>query len=243
MEIWRGGIRLGRRFGSGGAADLLVGFQPAEAAIDGALDGGLIAGEIGEGVGTGTIDVEGAGEEVSGIGCGRRGRGGVAVGGAVLLVLGVEPLAAGILFGYGHEALAVDAGFEGKRATEAPFVGGDTEDQSFLGFADGLEAIDVILQQEEELGGFVVGEDMFVGAQTVHQAIAAGFIFAFRCTGAGGFLCVTAIGLDFSVAGGAGGARFGGIFHSCLGARRCRSFRLHANRRGAGDLMVLRANL
>ena len=231
---------MGPRFGRGGAADLLVGFQPAEAAIDGALDGGLVAGEIGEGVGTGAVDVEGAGEEVSGIGCGRRGRGGVAVGGGVLLVLGVEPPAAGVLFGDGHEALAVDAGFEGKRATEAPFVGGDAEDQSFLGFADGLEAIDVILEQEEELGGFVVGEDMFVGAQAVHQAIAAGFIFAFRCAGAGGFLCVTAIGLDSRLTDG---ARFGGIFHSCLAARGCRSFRLHATRRGAGDLMVLRANL
>ncbi len=240
---------MGRRFGRGGAADLLVGFQPAEAAIDGALDGGLIAGEVGERVRTGAVDVEGAGEEVSGIGRGRRRWGGVAVGGGVLLVFEVEPLAAGILFGDGHEALAIDAGFEGKRAAEAPFVGGDTEDQSFLGFADGLEAIDVILEEEKELGGFVVGEDMLVGAQTVHQAIAAGFIFAFRCTGAGGFLCVTAIGLDFGVAGGAcgaggaGGARFGGIFHSCLGARGCRSFRLHANRRGGGDLMVLGANL
>lgn len=58
-------------------AGCLEGFQLAERAVDGVLDAAFVAGELGEGVGTLTIDVEGTGQEVAFVRQGGRGRHGL----------------------------------------------------------------------------------------------------------------------------------------------------------------------
>ncbi len=150
------------------------------------------------------IDAEGAGPEVARIGDVGRRRGGFAAAGGILLVvlvLGIDALAVGVLFGDGLEALAVESGFHGEDGVEAPFTSGDAQDQLLFGFSDGLEAIDEVLEEEQEVVGIVIEDDVFVGAEAVDQAIAAGFVFAFGGAGTGGFLCVTAIGFYFGLAG------------------------------------------
>src|ERR1039458_204097 len=77
--VVRGGGGLGGGGWGGGVARVLVGFQLAEAAVDGALDAAFVSGELGEGVGTLAIHVEGAGQEVALVGRGGRGRYRIAV--------------------------------------------------------------------------------------------------------------------------------------------------------------------
>jgi hypothetical protein len=107
---------------------------------------------------------------------------------------GVLLLAELVLCGDIVEAVAVDAGFHGEGAVEAPLIGGDAQDQFFFAGADGLEAVQVVVEEEEEeeeeeeLGGILVQQDVFVGAQAVEEAVAAavaaGGGFAFSGFGA-----------------------------------------------------------
>jgi hypothetical protein len=67
------------------------------------------------------------------------------------------------------EAVAVDAGFHGEDAVETPLVGGDAQDQFLFAGADGAEAIEEVLNEEEEVFGILAGQDVFVGAQAVAE--------------------------------------------------------------------------
>ena len=110
------------------------------------------------------------------------------------------------------EAAAVDAGFHGEDAAEAPLIGGDAQDQIFLRGADGLEAVQVVVEEDEEFGRVLVEEDVLVCAQTVKEAVAAGGGLACGGARAGGFLGIAAVGFD---SGLAGLARFVWSIHQC----------------------------
>src|ERR1039457_3780117 len=105
---------------------------------------------------------------------------------------------------------------KGKARSRRHWVVGDAQDQFFFGGADGAEAIQVIVDEEEELFGVLVEQDVFVGAQAVEEAIAAGCGFAFGCFWASLFLCVPAVGVDLGLAGGAGVIR---VFHIHISGR------------------------
>jgi len=181
--------------GAGGSARGLTDFQLADAAIDGVLDAGFIAGEPGEGVGTIAIHVEGAGQEVSRDGRGGRGGRRIAVFlGAAFLILVVLPAGLVLLDDF-MKAVTVDAGFGGEGAAETPLAVGDAQDQSFFGGADGLEAVPVIVEEEQEVFGVLVEQDVFIGAQAVEEAVAAGCVFAFGGAGAGGLFGVLTVGV------------------------------------------------
>jgi hypothetical protein len=60
------------------------------------------------------------------------------------------------------KAVTVDAGFGGEGAAEAPLAVGDAQDQSFFGGADGLEAVPVIVEEEQEVFGVLVEQDAFL---------------------------------------------------------------------------------
>ena len=176
---------LGARVGGGGVARGLVGLQLAETAVNGALDAGFVAGELGERVGTFAIDVEGACQEVAVLGGDGRGWHRIAVLFGPVLVPGVPLLADIVLIGDFLEAVAVDAGFHGEGTVETPLIGGNAQDQVFFGGADGLEAVQVVVEEEEELFGIFIEQDVFVGAQAVEEAIAAGRGFAFSAAWSG----------------------------------------------------------
>ena len=76
--------------------------------------------------------------------------------------------------------------------------------------ADGLEAVQMVVEEEEELGGIFVEQDVFVGAEAVEEAIAAGCVFAFGSARASRFLCVLAVGVDLGLGGC---ARLISVFH------------------------------
>src|ERR1039457_1858626 len=236
-----GGIGFGRgnrlpHLGGGGGAGCLIRFQLAEAAVDGALDAGFVAGEFGEGVGTLAIDVESAGREVALVGRDgwRRRRFAVLFG--VVFFGGVPVLAALFLGGHVVEAVAVDAGLHGEDTVEAALVGGDAQDQVLFAGAYGLEAVQVVVEEEKELFGILVEEDMFVGTQAVEKAITAGSGFAFGGARAGGFLGVLAVGVDLGLAGG---ARFIRIIHMRIGGRvRPAPCRFHTTGAGLGIRMA-----
>src|ERR1039457_2764412 len=105
---------------------------------------------------------------------------------------------------------------KGKARSRRHWVVGDAQDQFFFGGADGAEAIQVIVDEEEELFGGLVEQDVFVGAQAVEEAIAAGCGFAFGCFWASLFLGVPAVGVDLGLAGGAGFIR---VFHIHISGR------------------------
>ena len=188
-----------------GFAGCLIALQLTEAAIDGALNAGFAAGELHERVGAVAVGVEGAGQEIAIIGGGGRGRRGITGLLGQFESLGVL-LLAGLVAGRNNlEAVAVDAGFHGEDAMEAPLIGGDAQDQIFFGGADGLEAVQVVVEEDEEFSGVLIEEDMLVGAQAVKEAVAAGGGLACGGAWAGGFLSVAAVGFD---SGRAGLARF-----------------------------------
>ena len=170
--------------GIGGVARGRVDFQLAETAVDGALQGAFVAGKLGEGVGTFAIHVEGASQEVALDGRGGRGWHRIAVFFGVSLFDVVELLADLFLLGDIVEAVAVDAGFRGEGAVETPLVVDDAQDQFFFAGADGAEAVQEVLEEEEEFFGVLVEQDVFVGAEAMFEAIAAGCGFTFGCAGA-----------------------------------------------------------
>jgi hypothetical protein len=108
------------------------------------------------------------------------------------------------------EVLPVDAGFHGEDAVEAPLIGGDAQDQFLFAIADGAEAVEVIVEEGEEVFGILVQQDVFVGTQAAEEAIAAGCGLAFGGAWAGGFLGVPAVGVDLCLGGC---ARLIRIFH------------------------------
>jgi len=73
-----------------------------------------------------------------------------------------------------------------------------------------LEAVEVVVEEDEELFRVLVEQDVFTGAQAMEKAIAAGCVFALGGARAGGFPGIFAIGLD---PGLARFARFIRIFH------------------------------
>src|ERR1019366_362979 len=156
------------------------------------------------------IDVEGAGQEVALVRRGGRGRHRFAVLFVLAFFGGVLLLAKLLLLGDIVEAVAVDAGFHGEGAAQAPLVVGDTQDQRFFAGADGLEAVQMVVEEEEEIGGIFVEQDVFVGAQAVEEAIAAGCVFAFGGFWAAGFFGVLAVSVNLGFGRFAGFIR---IFH------------------------------
>ena len=74
--------------------------------------------------------------------------------------------------------------------------GGHAKDQPLFGVAHGLEPLVKIFEEDLGFLGVLVEDDVFIGAQTVKQVIAAGSGFAGGGSGAGGFRGVTAIGVD-----------------------------------------------
>ena len=194
--------------GGGGDARGLILLQLTEAAVDGALDAAFVVGQFGERVGTLAIHLEGAGQEVALVGWSGRWRHRFAVFFGVSYLGGVLVLAELVDVGDALEVVAVDAGFHGEGAVEAPLIGGDAQDQGFFAGADGAEAVEEVLEEEEEVLGILAGEDVFVGAQAVAETVAAGCGFAFRGARAGGFLGVLAVGVDLGLGGFAGTIRF-----------------------------------
>ena len=142
-------------------------------------------------------------------------------------------MAALFLGGHVVEAVAVDAGLHGEDTVEAALVGGDAQDQVFFAGADGLEAVQVVVEEEKELFGILVEEDMFVGAQAVEEAIAAGCVFALGGARAGGFLGILAVSIDLGLAGCARFIRI--IPYAYWRAREARSFPLPYYWGGFGD--------
>ena len=121
----------------------------------------------------------------------------------------------------------------GEDTVEAALVGGDAQDQVFFAGADGLEAVQVVVEEEKELFGILVEEDMFVGAQAVEEAIAAGCGFALGGAWAGGFLGILAVSIDLGLAGCARFIRI--IPYAYWRAREARSFPLPYYWGGFGD--------
>src|ERR1019366_457619 len=137
----------------------------------------------------------------------------------------------GILMISGRASRAV-----GEDTVEAALVGGDAQDQVLFAGADGLEAVQVVVEEEKELFGILVEEDMFVGAQAVEEAIAAGCGFALGGAWAGRFLGVLTVGVDLGLGGG---ARFIRIIHMRIGGRvRPGPFRFHTTGAGLGIRMA-----
>src|ERR1022692_4033499 len=119
------------------------------------------------------------------------------------------------------------------RASRA--VGEDTVEAALVG-GDGLEAVQVVVEEEKELFGILVEEDMFVGAQAVEEAIAAGCAFALGGAWAGRFLGVLPVGVDLGLGGC---ARFIRIIHMRIGGRvRPGPFRFHTTGGGLGIRMA-----
>jgi hypothetical protein len=167
--------RLILRRRRGGEAGSLIDFQLAEIAVDGELGGGFIASEAGEEVGFRTIDHEGTGEAVVGVRRVGGGRVGLGLPLVIYFLVGQFPFAVVVRGRDAREAVAEEGRFHGKGVFEAPHIGGDVGDQHFLAFADGAKGIvEVFEEQEEVFGIIVVKQDVFVGAQSVDQAIAAG---------------------------------------------------------------------
>ncbi len=210
----------------------LIDLQLVEAAVDGALDAGFVAGEFGGRVGTGGVDAESAGQEVARIGRDRRRRRRSAFFFGELRGHGVLFLAGLVLVGDPLKEIAVDAGFQGKGAVEAPPQAGDAHDQVLFDGADGLEAVEMVVEAEEELFGILIEHDVFVGAQAVDEAIAAGCGLSRGGTRPGRFLGVFAVGIDLRLARLAG---FVWVLHIGLRrARAARSFRFHTMGAGWG---------
>jgi len=184
--------------------------QLAEAAVDGAFGAAFVASQLGERVGAVAIPVEGTGDEVAFVGRGGRRRHRSAFRFGVTFFDGVLFLAGLVDCGDGADAFAVDAGFHGDGAVEAPLIGGNAEDQFFFGGADGLEAVEVVVDEDEEFGRILVEQDVIVRAQAVDEAIAAGCGFAFVGARARGFLGIASVSVDLGLGGS---ARFIGIFH------------------------------
>src|ERR1039458_3110734 len=134
----------------------------------------------------------------------------------------------GILMISGRASRAV-----GEDTVEAALVGGDAQDQVLFAGADGLEAVQVVVEEEKELFGILVEEDMFVGAQAVEEAIAAGCVFALGGARAGGFLGILAVSIDLGLAGCARFIRI--IPYAYWRAREARSFPLPYYWGGFGD--------
>ena len=159
----------------GSDAGGLVDFQLADGAVDGKLDATFVAVEVGEVFGAGAIDREGAGQAVVRIGRSGDGREAVGVQFAIPFVINQCFRAGVIRRGDPLETRTVDAGFEGEGTVEAPLIGGDARHEHFFGFASRAEGIvEVFEEQEEFFGIFAVKQDVFVGAQAVKEAIAAG---------------------------------------------------------------------
>jgi hypothetical protein len=182
----------------------LVRFQLTEAAVDGALDAAFVTGEAGEGVGGHAIGVEGAGQAVAFVVRGGDGRRRSALECGALFLPGVGSLSVGVFFGDLLEAVAVEAGFHGEGAVETPVRGGEAQDQHFFGVADGLEAVVEVVEENEEIFGVFVEQDVFVGAQAVQETIAAGGSLSGGGAGAGGFFRILTVGVDLGLGRGAG---------------------------------------
>jgi hypothetical protein len=184
-----------------GIARGLIRLQLAEATVDGALQVAFVAGELGEGIGTGAIGVEGAGQEVTLGGRSRRWRRGLAVLLGPLLCFGVLFFAGLVLGGDILEAVAKDASFQGDGALQAPLIKADAQDQLFFAFADRTEAAEEVLEEEHEDAGIIVVEQVLVGARGAGDAVAAGFGFAFGGSGSGRLFRILAVGVDLSFSG------------------------------------------
>jgi hypothetical protein len=74
----------------------------------------------------------------------------------ILFFTGIGSLAVRIFFDDLLEAVAEEAGFHGEGAVEAPVRGGDAQEQHFFDFADGLEAVVTVFEEEEEIFGVLV---------------------------------------------------------------------------------------
>ena len=116
------------------------------------------------------------------------------------------------------EALAVDGGFHGEGAVEAPLIGGDALDQFFFAEADGAEVVVEVLEEEEKLFGIFAGEDMFVARQAVFEAVAAGSALALGAARAGRFLRISTVSVDLGFRRFAGVGR---VFHLVVCGRGC----------------------
>jgi hypothetical protein len=80
----------------------------------------------------------------------------------------------------------------------------------------GPAVIEVFEEDEEIFGIILVDQDVFVGAQAVEKAIAAGCGFTFGGARTGGFLGVLTVGVDLGLGGS---ARFVRIFHVRISGR------------------------
>ena len=147
-------------------------------------------------------------------------------------MLGVAALEVPVPCGDHLEVLPVDAGFHGEDAVEAPLIGGDAQDQFLFAIADGAEAVEVIVEEGEEVFGILVQQDVFVGTQAAEEAIAAGCGLAFGGAWAGGFLGVPAVGVDLCLGGC---ARLIRIFHIRFSGRVWPDLRFDV-RGGAGRM-------
>jgi hypothetical protein len=174
------------------------------------LDAAFVAVEVGQVVFVFGVDDEGAAQEVAFFRLGAGG--GVTVGKEFVIPFAGAPafFTVAVFHGGAIQTLAEYAGLHGEGAIEAPLIGGDAGDEHFLGFADWAEGgVEVIEEREEIFRVLVIEQEVFIGAQAVAEAIAAGGGFAFGSAGAGGFFSILTVGED---AGFGEGARIVGIF-------------------------------
>jgi len=177
-----GGRRGLRHLRGGRQARCLIGFQLAEAAVDGELRTASVTVGAGDVLPLMVVH-EGAGEAVARVGGGRVK---FRVPFAVPLVNEQFFFEVTVFGGDPGEELAEDALFLGEVAVEAPLIGGDAGNDHLFGFADGAEGIVKTFEEELEVfGTIVIEQDMFVGAHAVGEAVAAGYGLPRRAGGSG----------------------------------------------------------
>lgn len=194
-------LGVGRRFGWGAFARGLVLLQLAEAAVNGTLEVALVAGQLGEGISRSAIGAEGPRQEITGIGRDGFGRRRIVVHFGLLFFEGMHGGTGMVLALDIAEAVAVESGFEGDGAMQAPMGEGDAEDQALFGAAYGLEAVEMLLEDFEQFAGIFRFHEVLAGARRAGDSVAAGCGFAFGGAGAGGMRRVAAVGVSLRIRG------------------------------------------
>ena len=93
-------------------------------------------------------------------------------------------------------ALLPELGLADAKTAEEPFGVDEGVDEHALLGGGGVEAAVVFRLEGFEVGGFFAADDLGFGVDAGFEGIHAGGRFALGSVGAGGFLCVEAIGLD-----------------------------------------------
>jgi hypothetical protein len=103
-------------------------------------------------------------------------------------------------FLFGHEAvdraMFPELGFADTEAAEEPLGVDEGVDEHALFGSGGTEAVVIFSFESLEVDGFFAADDLRFGVDAGFEGIHGGAGLALRGAGAGGFLCVEAVGLD-----------------------------------------------